>query len=271
MSRIEGYYSVIQYCPDAAREEAANVGVVLLCPEIGFLKVRTTAGNDRIRRFFQPADADWDRINAMKLSIERRLRVDKEQFRDLQSLERFAATRANSVRLTKPKAIAVEDPEVELKRLFKQLVGGRSRKGKAQVRNLLDRSLATEELAPVLRRDLTVTLPVFKRPVKVPYGFQNGRFNLIQSAAFEKSQTTRILQQAGQYAVEGELLHEHPDETLGDMKLIVVGQFGADQVDIASAVRQVLQTNHADLYTTQELPKLVDLIRTTGKPTAIES
>jgi hypothetical protein len=36
-------------------------------------------------------------------------------------------------------------------------------------------------------------------------------------------------------------------------------------------VRQVLQTNHADLYTTQELPKLVDLIRTTGKPTASES
>jgi hypothetical protein len=123
MSPITGYYSLIQYCPDAAREEAANVGVVLFCPETGFLEARTASGNDRIRRFFQPVDPDWERIKAMKLSIERRLRVDRDQFRDLAALERFAATRANAMRLTKPKAVAVEDPAAELNRLFERLVG----------------------------------------------------------------------------------------------------------------------------------------------------
>jgi hypothetical protein len=170
------------------------------------------------------------------------------------------------MRLTKPKAIAVVDPAAELDRLFKQLVGGGQRHRKSKVRTLLDRSLATEDLAPVVRRDLTVTLPVFRREVKVPYGFQNGRFNLIQSAAFENLQTTRILQQAGQYAIEGDLFHRHRDEILGAMKLIVVGQFGSEQKEDVTAVREVLQDNHTELYTTQELSGLVELIRTTGKP-----
>lgn len=267
MNPITGYYSLIQYCPDAAREEAANVGVVLFCPEVEYLEARTALGNDRIRRFFQPAEPDWEQINLMKRSIERRLRVDRDQFRDLAALERFAATRANSMRLTKPKAIAVEEPAAVLDRLFKQMVGGRVRHGKAKVRSILERSLATDDLAPFVRRDLTVMLPVFQREVKVPFGFQNGRFNLIQSTDFEKSQTTRILQQAGQYAVEGDLFHRHRDETLGEVKLIVVGRFPGDRKEDVAAVREVLNANHTDLYTTQELPKLVELIRSTGKPT----
>lgn len=265
MTLTTGYYSLIQYCPDASREEAANVGVVLFCPEIHYLKARTVRGNDRIRRFFQPAEPDWVQINAMKKSIERRLQADREQFRDLASLERFAATRANSMRMTRPKGIAVEDPDAELTRLFQRLVGGRARRGTAKVRSLLDRELSAPDLAPLVRRNLTVTLPVFRRPVRVPYGFPNGRFNLIQPAGFKGLSTTGILQRAGQYAVEGELLHRHPDPELGEMKLIVVGQFSSDQQGVASAVGEVLKTNQADLYTTQELPRLVELIRTSAR------
>src|SRR5271155_2054881 len=118
MKPVTGYYFVIQYCPDLARQEAANVGVVLFCPEPFYLKARTARSNDRIRRFFRPANPDWARIDSLKRSIEERLTVDRDQFRDLASLERFAATRANAMRLTAPRAIAVEDPDVELRRLF---------------------------------------------------------------------------------------------------------------------------------------------------------
>lgn len=266
MRPINGYYSLIQYCPDAAREEAANIGIVLFCPEANFLEARTASGNDRIRRFFQPAEPDWEQINLMKRSIERRLRVDRDRFRDLESLERFAATRANSMRLTKPKAIAVEDPQMELTRLFKQLVGGRVRRKKAKVQTQLDRSLAAEEFAPVVRRNLTLTLPLLHRPIKVPYGFQNGRFNLIQPTTFKGLNDLAIRRLAGQRAVEGELFHRHRDNSLGELKLIVVGQFSSGQQEVVSAVREVLQTNQTDLYTTQEIPRLVDLIRSTGKP-----
>src|ERR1700722_8015887 len=120
MKPVTGYYFLIQYWPDLARQEAANVGVVLFCPAPFYLKARTAKGNDRIRRFFRPDDPDWAQINVIKYSIEQRLTLDQDQFRDLESLKRFAATRANAMRLTAPRSVAVEDPDAELDRLFDQ-------------------------------------------------------------------------------------------------------------------------------------------------------
>jgi len=117
------YYFIVQYCPDASQQEAANVGIVLFCPEPFYLQTRTAKGNGRIRRFFQPVDPDRARINLTKHSIENRLKADRDSFRDLASLERFAARRANAMRLTAARAIAIEDPDAELDRLFERLVG----------------------------------------------------------------------------------------------------------------------------------------------------
>ena len=40
MKPSKGCYSLIQYCPDLGRLEAANVGVLLFCPEPHFLKAQ---------------------------------------------------------------------------------------------------------------------------------------------------------------------------------------------------------------------------------------
>jgi hypothetical protein len=264
MKPISGYYCLIQYCPDASRQEFANVGVVLFCPEPFFLKARTARGNQRIRRFFQPDDPDWDQINLLKNSIERRLTVDREQFRDLAALERFAATRANAMRLSAPRPIAVEEPEADLDRLFVRLVGERSRKGAARVRRLLDRTFQAEGVAPYIQRNLTVTLPVFQRVVRVPFGFQNSRFRLIQATCFRGLTAATILKRAGKYALKGALLYNAPDPTLGDLQLIVVGQFAASQAEVARTVGRLLEKNHTELYRLDELDKLVEVIRSTG-------
>ena len=42
MNATKGYFSLVQYCPDLARQEAANVGVVLFCPDLQFIRARTT-------------------------------------------------------------------------------------------------------------------------------------------------------------------------------------------------------------------------------------
>jgi predicted amino acid-binding ACT domain protein len=54
------------------------------------------------------------------------------------------------------------------------------------------------------------------------------------------------------------------------MNLIVVGQFGSDQPGVAAAVREVLQANQAELYITQEVPRLLELIRASAKPSETE-
>src|SRR5262245_46736281 len=215
MKTATGYYSIIQYCPDPSRLEAANVGVVLFCPSLKYLAARTAAGNDRIRRFFGAKNIDRKQLNTIKMSIQRRLEVDRDQFKELADLERFAATRANAMRLTPFRVVAVESAEHDLRRLFDRLVGGRAKKDTARVRSALEEAFETDAFAAIVRRKVTVTLPVFQSPITVPYGFQNGRFNLIQPARFRGLAPPAILQRAGQYAVEGELLYGAPDPTLG--------------------------------------------------------
>ena len=44
MSTARGYYSILRYIPDLERGEGANIGVVLFCPALKFLKARTARG-----------------------------------------------------------------------------------------------------------------------------------------------------------------------------------------------------------------------------------
>ncbi|HWB02533.1 MAG TPA: DUF3037 domain-containing protein [Verrucomicrobiales bacterium] len=46
-----GYYSLIQYCPDRRRMEAANIGVLLFCPAPHCLIARLPPNNDRFVTF----------------------------------------------------------------------------------------------------------------------------------------------------------------------------------------------------------------------------
>jgi hypothetical protein len=111
MSTAKGYYSLIQYCPDLSRLEAANVGVLLFCPERRFIKARVSHNNDRIRRFFSPEQADWKKIDAMKDAVANRLAVESEAFNTLEDLQRFIALQANEIQLTLPRPMKVFEPE----------------------------------------------------------------------------------------------------------------------------------------------------------------
>ncbi|MFN5741194.1 MAG: DUF3037 domain-containing protein, partial [Planctomyces sp.] len=121
MKPQKGYYSIVQYCPDLSRLEAANIGVLLFCPDSGFLKVLTSANNGRIIRFFGSAGHDWKRINTIKSGLQDRL--DNEGIRTVDELQHFVATRANSLQLTPPLPVKVQDPEKELRELFHEIVG----------------------------------------------------------------------------------------------------------------------------------------------------
>src|SRR5262245_17288017 len=127
MSGYPGHYSLIQYCPDPSRAEAANVGVLLFCPSLDFIEARTAGGNDRVRRFFRGQPMDLEQVNVMKRSIERRLRVEADRFKTFEDLQNFVESRANDIVLTAPRSVKVLDPKGELDQLFAELVGGRMR------------------------------------------------------------------------------------------------------------------------------------------------
>jgi Protein of unknown function (DUF3037) len=108
MKTSTGYYSIIQYCPDPARREVANVSVVLLCPERKFLKTRMAEDLYRIKEVFPKLETDDKRLKSTVQNIARRLNADRDHFRTVEDLDKFAETRANALRLTPPAPVRVE-------------------------------------------------------------------------------------------------------------------------------------------------------------------
>lgn len=229
MTGYPGYYSLIQYCPDLSRAEAANVGVVLFCPSLRFIQARTSSGNDRIRRFFRGLDFDRDRLNHVKQSIERRLRVDASSFQSLADLEGFIDTRANEIQLTSPRPMKVADPRADLDQLFKDLVGGRKH-GEAvrpEIRELDDAFARLHREGRALQKQ-HVRVPVLGTTLSAPYAYRNGALNLVKPLAFSSRLEGEARRRAGHLALEGDLLAKYPDDGVSRRLVVVSGGRGQE-------------------------------------------
>jgi hypothetical protein len=149
--------------------------------------------------------------------------VDRDSFRDLDSLHHFIATRGNSLQLTDPRPIKVDDPRQSLEELFEELVGGpasassKSRSLFPELRDLFVR-LKEEGRASI---DYHYRLPVFEQDFKVPFAYRNGTLNLVKPQKFLE----RVPQTVLELATRGNLIRKHglPDEP--HSRLIVVPRF----------------------------------------------
>jgi hypothetical protein len=185
MNFSKGYYSVIQYCPDLGRFESANVGVLLFCPEQHFLQALTSGHNSRIIRFFGSEGHDWKRINMFKRGLEDRLQKEAAMIKSVEDLEQFIALRANVLQITSPNSMKVCDPEQDLRDLFEEIIGEPARpKRQRSLRHYIDEKLSGSGLEKKVVRDVKVAVPVLQKEVEIPFGYQNGRFNLINPVRF---------------------------------------------------------------------------------------
>jgi len=267
MKPSKGYYSLIQYCPDLGRLEAVNVGVLLFCPERGFLKARTASGNARVKHFFGSEGHDWKRINAFKKGIEHRIERESRDIQTLEDLTKFIALRANLLQITPPRPMRVTDPAKDLDDLFCEIISEPVRRTSPRsLRRDLGERITNANLDSIVRRDIRpVNVPVFGRQVHIPFGYQNARFNLINPVPFEAADPEHSVLSACKYAVEGRSLYHNPDPELGQLQLVVVGKFREDDQESPGRVHRVLEDHRVKLYRTEELPMLFDVIRQTGK------
>jgi hypothetical protein len=104
-----------------------------------------------------------------------------------------------------------------------------------------------------------------KTQVEIPFGFQNGRFNLIQPASFKQAKVSTVKEAACRYAVEGRSLYEHRDSELGDLQLVVVADFQKTGDEGAEAVTEIFREYQVKLYTAESLDDLKEEIRQHGK------
>ena len=125
MEPKKGFFSLVQYCPDYSRMEAANIGIILCVPDAEFIKARMSTSNDRVRQFFGPGSVDPEWLSAVKESLEERIEVMKASLVSIEDFNRFIETRANRLLLTTPRAVKVKDPDQDLNSLFLELVDHR--------------------------------------------------------------------------------------------------------------------------------------------------
>ncbi|MGA2035327.1 MAG: DUF3037 domain-containing protein [Thermoguttaceae bacterium] len=225
MTAKRGYYSLVQFYPNPSRAEAVNLGVVLFCPDAGFLGAKMSAGNKPAMKLVGRAGIDPAELNAAKRAIEHRLHADLASFRTLDDFRRYAETRANVLRLTAPRPIKAVEPEQELAQLFQELVGGRSRSPQDKVvLPSLDELFHRLEQEKRARLNVTVTVPIEGRPLHVPYEYRNGDLNLVRPQLFS-SQEGPAIRMAVHLAVAGDLLQRYGADEEGAKRLIILSSF----------------------------------------------
>ncbi|MGD0830952.1 MAG: DUF3037 domain-containing protein [Terracidiphilus sp.] len=256
MNQDKGYYSLIQFCPDPSRLEGVNIGIVVYSSSEKRVRVRITKDNRRIKKVF--GNQDWRLLNRAKASIESQLQ--SEHFVTIGDLEAYIAKRANIIQLTAPRSVRITDLETVSKELQNRLVGPDLLERKHRIEGDLRKRFFEAGVVDLVQKSVNVEVPDLKKSIRVPYAYQNGRFNLISPVQFDDPET--ISSKIGKSAIEGQLLYSHLDPNFGEMRLVVVANFEEQIVDSTREfVKRTLIAHSVTVYSFEDLRPLVDDIR----------
>ena len=150
--------------------------------------------------------------------------METERFASISDLESYISKRANLIQLTPPRPMRISEIEHDLLALYRRLVGPDRAERKPRIATHLSQRFFEAGVGGLLERSVSVQIADFGKPLHVPFGYQNGRFNLISPIQF-KPDMEDVVAKAGKSAIEGQLLYENRDPKLGDMRLVVVGKF----------------------------------------------
>ena len=224
---LRGHYSLIQFCPDAARLEVANIGVALFCADQEFFGVKLSSEHRRITQMFGRGDRDLARLRTSKKALAERLLDSKRAIRNIEDLDKLASLQVNQIRMTTFMPCRVTTaPNEDLSRLFDELVGMKlspPRKDKKlfPTLELLFTRLESEGRAEL---NYSTKLPVFGQEFKVPFAYRNGVLNLVKPKSFSQ----KAPQHAFDLAIRGDLINKHGVEDATSPRLVVVSKFRPD-------------------------------------------
>jgi hypothetical protein len=157
------------------------------------------------------------------------------------------------MRITNLEADAIE--------LQKRLVGPEPVESKCGVHGILKRRLFEAGVADLVEKSVNVEISDFKKSIRVPYAYQNGRLNLISPVQFDSDAET-ILTKTGKSAIEGQLLYSERHSTRGEMRLVVVANFD-EQIEASTRdfVKKTFDEHDVTLYSFEDLGPLVEDIK----------
>lgn len=118
-------YAVIRVVPQVEREEFLNVGVVLFCKSLGYIRMRYRLDRERLHAF--SPDTDPLQIEQNLQSFEKIARGDADggPIAQEDTASRFrwlTAVRSSVIQTSRPHPGLCQDPEKAVDKLFTELV-----------------------------------------------------------------------------------------------------------------------------------------------------
>jgi hypothetical protein len=260
MGPMRGFFSVVQFCPDLDRGECANVGVVLVVPQVDFLEVRLSEDNEGPKQRFGKDAYDDARLTVAKKGIEGRLRHEGKDWTGPEDLQQFGKREGNNLVLTTPKVILVENPRPELDELYQRLVHVEPQRRRRQPKPDLRTAFEQKLFGVPLIKDIEVEIPEYGK-LEVPYAYQNGVLNLVRPEGFPIDEASATAK-ANDLAVKGHLIYRHPRDQGRRQKLIVVGGFDASAPEaLKHRIDFVLKEHDARLVREDHIDEFVEEVR----------
>lgn len=218
------FFSVVRYVPDPIRDEARNIGVLVVAPEAWFAgarfnlsKLHLPAGSDRLRYLKDVVSSYQRRLPAH--TVDDRTLVQRE------FLDNLHQEATNVIQFSAPN-VALGDPKQVLDDVYRERVAeaaggsagsfGRSDAMSTFTRVFRHAGIPVEAIVP------TPWIPVGRDNYVFDLGLRNGAWaGVVQVLSFRKQDTLRVEQQGAwfarvypavrdQYGIPGHVILEAP-------------------------------------------------------------
>jgi len=227
-----GYYSLIQYCPNLARMESVNIGLILFVPELRFVETQVNSNNDRVRKFFDTGTFNNSWLHAAKKSVEERIGIIKDELVTLEDFKKFIDTRINEIILTQPSAVKVGNPQEKLNLLFDKLVKySREKKEKDPIIKEFADAFSSPHLASKIEKNISFPIPTLGQTIEAPYAYRNGCYNIIKPKLFSSKHFIRT---GSLLVTEGRFIKK-----TGEAQLIIVPEIHTH--DIRNSLNEIFK------------------------------
>jgi hypothetical protein len=123
MDKYCGYYTVIQYLPDRTLMEAVSIGILLFCPELNFIGMRTTRNNRRIERFIGRNVGVENFLQIYKDGLEHLFNEKFPHGFSFEEMQNYLRSFVNDIHFTDIRTTLVVNPEQDLGSLFTRVFG----------------------------------------------------------------------------------------------------------------------------------------------------
>jgi sulfur transfer complex TusBCD TusB component (DsrH family) len=166
-----------------------------------------------VRKLFAIGKSDLKNLKFSTRGLTSRIENSADELRTSEDLAAFAASRANDLLLTEPRLAKLVNFDEDFERLFAQLVEQHSTVALAEASpaEVLPPKLSEVfyrlQQARKIWQPGTITVPVYKRKLEIPYAYKNGVVNLVKPHVFPASKHAES--QAAMLAINGDLIRRH--------------------------------------------------------------